>query len=104
MDVNNRNDNPMTRNRRVVEVIIVKQKLTTTDINSNTETEGGPIVGYAKEPLLPLVKACAPLTSIIHNLWFYVQLALNETPEDIVSDTCQKNIKIKVFTYICRLN
>jgi hypothetical protein len=51
MDVNNRNDDPMTRNRRVVEVITVKQNLTTTDVNINTETDGDPIVEYAKEPL-----------------------------------------------------
>jgi hypothetical protein len=69
------------------------------DVNSNTETDLGPIVEYAKEPLLPLVKACAPLTSIIHNLWFYVQLALHETLEE-PSDglTIDESASIRLYT------
>ncbi|UJR18378.1 hypothetical protein I4U23_005282 [Adineta vaga] len=41
-----------------------------------------PILGYADEPLLSLADACAPLTDLLYNLSFYVQLALSETPEE----------------------
>ncbi|CAF1452191.1 unnamed protein product [Adineta ricciae] len=41
-----------------------------------------PIEGYADEPLLSLVDACEPLTDVLHNLSFYVELALNETPRE----------------------
>jgi hypothetical protein len=89
----------MTRNCRAVEVITVGQNLTTTDVNIDTETDLGPIVGYAKEPLLPLVKACAPLASIIHNLWFYVQLALHETPEEPSNGlTIDESASIRLYT------
>jgi len=39
-------------------------------------------VKYAEEPLLTLVKACTPLIDIIPNLFFYVQMVLNETSEE----------------------
>jgi hypothetical protein len=99
MDVNNRNDDPMTRKCRVVEIITAEQNLTTTDANIDTETDLGPIVGYAKEPLLPLVKACAPLSSIIHDLSIYVQRALHETPEE-PSDglTIDESASIRLYT------
>jgi hypothetical protein len=56
-------------------------------------------MGYAEEPLLPLFKACAPLTDIIHNLSFYVQLALNETPE-VPPDglTIDESASIRLYT------
>ncbi|CAF1350425.1 unnamed protein product [Adineta steineri] len=60
------------------------QKLTETvtkDITKSDGTEISPILGYSEEPLLPLAQACAPLTDIFHNLSFYVELALKETPE-----------------------
>ena len=40
-----------------------------------------PILEYAKEPLLPLSKACAPLANLIPNLMIYVDIALDKTPE-----------------------
>ncbi|CAF4155613.1 unnamed protein product [Adineta steineri] len=51
------------------------------DIIKSDGTELSPILGYSEEPLLPLAQACAPLNDIFHNLSFYVQLALKETPE-----------------------
>ncbi|CAF4405746.1 unnamed protein product, partial [Adineta steineri] len=60
------------------------QKLTETvtkDSSKSDGTEISPILGYSEEPLLPLAQACAPLTDIFHNLSFYVELALKETPE-----------------------
>ncbi|CAF4225620.1 unnamed protein product, partial [Adineta steineri] len=53
----------------------------TKDINKSDGAELSPIAGYSEEPLLPLARACAPLTEIFHNLSFYVDLALTETPE-----------------------
>ncbi len=99
MDIHSINDNPMTRNGRVVEVTNVEQNLTTMDASIDTGTDLGSIMGYAEVPLLPLVKACAPLNSIIYNLWFYVQLALDETPEE-PSDglTIDESAAIRLYT------
>ncbi|CAF4291180.1 unnamed protein product [Rotaria sp. Silwood2] len=41
-----------------------------------------PILGYAQEPLLPLVDACTPLIHIIHNILIYVSVALERTPNN----------------------
>lgn len=60
----------------------------------------GPIVGYAAEPLLPLVKACAPLSNIVHDLPKYVQLALNETPEEPPDGlTIDESAAIRLYTF-----
>jgi hypothetical protein len=67
----------------------------------NKETEGGisPILGYAEEPLLPLADACAPLTDLLHNLSFYVQLALSETPEEPPDRlTIDESAAIRLYT------
>lgn len=65
----------------------------------NSEIELDPIVGYAAEPLLPLVKACAPLNSMIYNLWFYVQLALDGTPEQPADGlTIDESASIRLYT------
>jgi hypothetical protein len=89
----------MTKNCRVVEVINVKQNLTTADVNIDTKTDLGSIVGYAKEPLLPLARACAPLANIIYNLSFYVQLAINETPEEPPDGlTVDESASIRLYT------
>ena len=71
----------MSGNCRVVEVFTEEFDSPTTNIMNNITVELGPIVGYAEEPLLPLYKACAPLEDVVHNLYFYVQMALHETPE-----------------------
>ncbi|CAF1667062.1 unnamed protein product, partial [Adineta ricciae] len=57
------------------------------DINNNNvktknPSSSSPIEGYADEPLLSLVDACEPLTDVLHNLSFYVELALNQTPRE----------------------
>ncbi|CAF1444055.1 unnamed protein product [Rotaria sp. Silwood1] len=58
-----------------------------------------PVVGYTNEPLLPLVKACAPLSNILYNLSKYVELALDETPEE-PSDglTIDESAAIRLYT------
>jgi hypothetical protein len=66
----------ITKNRRIVEDTIEELCLLTTHIIGDIRADLGPIVGYAAEPLLPLSKACSPLNNIIHNLLFYVQMAL----------------------------
>ncbi len=54
---------------------------------------------YAKEPLLPLYKACAPLNEIIYNLSFYVQLALEETSEQPPDGlTIDESAAIRLYT------
>jgi hypothetical protein len=80
-DSGNTQDISVIKNCRVVEAIIEEPRLTTTNITSNIRPDLGPIIGYAAGPLLPLSKAYSPLTNILHNLSFYVQLALEETPE-----------------------
>lgn len=99
VDVNNTNDNPMTENCRIVEVISAEENVPTVNTNINTGVDLAPLVEYAEEPLLPLVKACAPLISIIYNLWFYVQLALNETPEKPPDKlTIDESASIRLYT------
>lgn len=99
MEVNSRNDDPMIQNQRVVEVTTVEQNLTTTNINIGAVTDLNPIVGYAEVPLLPLVKACAPLEDLIHDLPAYVQRALRETPE-VPPDrlTVDESASIRLYT------
>jgi hypothetical protein len=58
-----------------------KQNQASTSGMNDTNEKLEPIVLYAAEPLLPLSEACAPLANILHNLSFYVQMALDETPE-----------------------
>ena len=66
---------------------------------NDIKTDAKPIVGYAAEPLLPLVKACAPLNDIIHDLSSYVQLALNETPETPEDQlTVDESAAIRLYT------
>ena len=88
-----------SNNRRIVETIAEESNLRKTNIINNITADLGPIVEYAKAPLLPLVKACAPLTDIIHNLAFYVQMALNETPEEPPDGlTIDESAAIRLYT------
>jgi hypothetical protein len=89
----------LTNNHRIVEAITKAANLKTTNIINDIRADLGPIVGYAEEPLLPLLKACAPLTDIIHNLSLYVQMALNETPE-VPPDglTIDESAAIRLYT------
>lgn len=50
--------------------------------DNETLEELGPILGYAQEPLVPLVEACEPLVSLIFEIMEYVALALQETPNN----------------------
>jgi hypothetical protein len=92
-------DDSMTKNRRIIEVLSEGPKLTTiSTVNENRDSFRS-IAGYAEEPLLPLSKACAPLVNILPNLYFYVQMALNETPE-VPPDglTIDESAAIRLYT------
>jgi hypothetical protein len=89
----------LTDNRRVVEITAHEPNSTVMNIIKDSRAELVPIVGYADEPLLPLFKACAPLTDIIHNLSLYVQMALNETPEEPPDGlTIDESAAIRLYT------
>ena len=91
--------NTSTRNPRIVEDVSTKTNATTTNITNHIGTNPPPIVGYADEPILPLFKACAPLIDIIHNLSFYVQMALSETPEQPPDGlTIDESAAIRLYT------
>ena len=88
-----------TRNLRVVETTINALNRSTTNIISDIRANCTPILEYADEPLLPLHKACAPLTDIIPDISFYVQMALDETSEQ-PSDglTIDESAAIRLYT------
>jgi hypothetical protein len=96
-------DNPLddltTTNSRVKKAMTDEQNLTTKNIINETGADVDPVVGYAEEPLLPLSKACAPLAKILHNLSFYVQLALEETPNEPPDGlTYDESAAIRLYT------
>ena len=99
MNINNTDDNTMRINHRILEVINEEEHQTIRDSSMNTEIDHDPIIGYAREPLLPLTKACSPLNSIIYNLWFYVQLAIDGTPEQPADGlTIDESAAIRLYT------
>ena len=58
-----------------------------------------PIIGYAVEPLLSLAEACAPLDNILHEILFYVQMALDETSaEPLDGLTVDESAAIRLYT------
>jgi hypothetical protein len=89
----------MKKNQRMVETVNVEQNQTHTNTMNDIEADLGPIVGYAAEPLLPLAEACAPLTDILHNLSFYVELALTETPQEPPDGlTVDESAAVRLYT------
>ncbi|CAF3655661.1 unnamed protein product [Rotaria sp. Silwood1] len=63
------------------------------------ESNLDPIVDYAQEPLLPLADACLPLTDILYNLSFYVQMALDKTPAEPPDQlTVDESAAIRLYT------
>ena len=99
MEFANVMDNPMTKNRRVVETVTDEPTVTTTNVIKEVEVGFSPIIGYAQEPLLPLSEACFPLTDFFHDLQFYVKMALDETPHE-PSDglTIDESAAIRLYT------
>ena len=89
--------NPMLD--RANEAAIMNQSARYCQTDVQTKTVAEPIVGYAAEPLLPLVKACAPLNTIIHNISHYIQTALHETSEKPTNDlTIDESAAIRLYT------
>lgn len=89
----------LTNNRRIVDITIQEANTTVTKVNNDAKSDLVPTAGYADEPLLPLFKACAPLVDIIHNLSFYVQRALEETPEQPPDGlTIDESAAIRLYT------
>lgn len=88
----------IVKNPRIVEVN-TEPNLSIIPVINDIKKELDPIVEYAKEPLLPLYKACVPLDDILHDLYIYVQVALRETPE-MPSDglTVDESAAIRLFT------
>lgn len=85
--VNSTNDDSKARNNRLV-----------AGVNTNSN-ELGPVVGYAEEPLLSLAEACAPLADLFHNISFYVQMALDETPAEPPDGlTIDESASIRLYT------
>jgi hypothetical protein len=81
------------------QAVPMEQNLINTDTINDIATGAGPIIGYANEPLLPLVKACAPLINIVHDILTYVQLSLNETPEQPHDGlTIDESAAIRLYT------
>ena len=89
----------ITNNRRLVDTFGEKSNLTSVNLINDIETTLTPIVKYADESLLPLLEACAPLTDIVHNILFYAQLALSETPEQPPDGlTIDESAAIRLYT------
>ena len=89
----------LTRNHRLVGDNTGDTSLITNSITTEITADFGPIIGYAKEPLLPLWKACAPLSHVLHNLSFYVQMALDERPEKPADGlTIDESAAIRLYT------
>ncbi|CAF1628580.1 unnamed protein product, partial [Adineta ricciae] len=85
-------------NQRMVETTPVTQ-LNHTVAAEPTDLPTEPILEYADEPLLPLAEACAPLDTILHNLSYYVQLALEETPQEPPDHlTIDESAAIRLYT------
>ena len=98
-DLNDVPDSPTTTNCRIVDVISDEPISRAMSIFTHVRTDLGAIVGYADEPLLPLLKACAPLAHTIHKISFYAQAALNETPEQPPDGlTIDESAAIRLYT------
>ncbi|CAF3503296.1 unnamed protein product [Rotaria sp. Silwood1] len=89
----------MRENCPVLKAITDEQNLLTTEIMNDIKADLVPIVGYAEEPLLPLSKACSPLTNILYNLSFYVQMVLDDTSEQPPDGlTIDESAAIRLYT------
>ena len=98
MEVDNVPDSPIRRSHRVVDVIEERSVAKISNIN-DIKTDLEPITGYAEEPLLPLSEACSPLINILHDLSLYVQMAIDETPEQPPDGlTINESAAVRLYT------
>jgi hypothetical protein len=98
-DSGNIMDDSMTKNHRVADDAAEEHHYTISRMIHSIQTNPSPVMGYTAVPLLPLSKACAPLSEILHNLSFYVQLAMDETPEEPPDGlTIDESAAIRLYT------
>lgn len=98
-DIGSTPGNSVPYSTRIVDSAAAELRQKTTTIINDFEASLGAVVGYANEPLLPLIKACHPLQDIIVNLSFYVHLAINETPEQPPDSlTIDESAAIRLYT------
>jgi len=89
----------MIQNHRMMDTAIKEQNQLQTETMNDIKVDLGPIIGYAEEPLLTLIEACAPLIDIIQNLLVYVHMALDETPEEPPDGlTIDESAAIRLYT------
>lgn len=87
------------QSHRIVEEIIEEPTITTTNTINDVKADISPIIEYAEEPLLSLSEACSTLIEILHDLMFYVQMALDETPEQPPDElTTDESAAIRLYT------
>ncbi|CAF3692426.1 unnamed protein product [Rotaria sp. Silwood1] len=92
-------DQQMSRRLQVLGGIVLDEIQQALNELNKVDTNFSPIIGYAEEPLLPLSEVCAPLADILHNLSFYVQLALDETPENPPDGlTIDESAAVRLYT------
>jgi hypothetical protein len=98
-DVGDRNNNSSrTKHERETETTKDQSQQPTEHANDMKE-HGEPILEYAEEPLLPLAEACAPLADILHDLFFYTKMALDETPDEPPDGlTIDESAAIRLYT------
>jgi len=98
-DSGNITDDSMTKNHRVADNAAEEHHYTISRMIHGIHANPSPVMGYTAVPLLPLAKACAPLSEILHNLSFYVQLAMDETPEEPPDGlTIDESAAIRLYT------
>ncbi|CAF0986394.1 unnamed protein product [Adineta steineri] len=98
-DLDKIQNNSMTQNPRIVEETTKVDHLIATNILNDIQANLRPIVEYAKEPLLPLSKACTPLENILHDLSVYVKMAIDETSEQPPDGlTVDESAAIRLYT------
>jgi hypothetical protein len=84
---------------QIVEAMVIEHNPINMDTINDIQIGAGSVIGYANEPLLPLVKACAPLINIVHDLSTYIQFSLNETPEQPPDGlTIDESAAIRLYT------
>ncbi|CAF4957290.1 unnamed protein product [Rotaria sp. Silwood1] len=64
--------------------------------DSEDLTIADPIIGYAKEPLIPLKDACIPLVPIVYNILVYASVALEHTPDNPANGAIINFIKQRI--------
>ncbi|CAF4025726.1 unnamed protein product, partial [Rotaria sp. Silwood1] len=92
-------DQQMSERYQVLGNMVVDEIQQVLNELNKVDTYFSPIIGYAEEPLLPLSEVCAPLADILHNLSFYMQLALDETPENPPDGlTIDESAAVRLYT------